>query len=362
LLSRRRFVDVTVGDPGTEDRVACWQEQCPELTAAGAADLSARFRLSPCEITAAAASARAAAAVTPSDDPIGLLSRGAAGVSAAASSELVTVTTPRRGPNDLVLPPALLQQVLEIASFTRALPTVVEEWGFGRLASGDAAIKALFIGDPGTGKTLAAEVIASLLGVQLLKVDLSRAVSKWVGETSKNLERIFREAEASSAVLFFDEADALFGRRGEVHHGTDRYANTEVSHLLQRFEQHAGLVILASNLRENIDPAFTRRFNVVVPFPRPPVADRTRLWSLAFPPKAPIGDDLDIAFLARLDLTGAGIVGAARLAAFLAADEGATHISMAHVVRGVTRQFRAEGRVIGVPELGRYAGLVGAET
>jgi hypothetical protein len=358
LLRHRCFVDVTVSDGGSDSRIARWRSECAELSPTVAADLSARFRLLPSEIAAAAASARASAVVTPPDDPLALLSRSAAGVSAVAGSDLVSVSSPRRGPDDLILPDGLHRQVLEIAAFTRALPRVVEDWGFGRMTPGDAALKALFVGDPGTGKTLAAEVIASVLGVQLLKVDLSRAVSKWVGETSKNLELIFREAEASSAVLFFDEADALFGKRGEVRHGTDRYANTEVSHLLQRFEQHIGLVILASNLRENIDPAFTRRFDVVVPFPRPSVTDRTRLWQLAFPPQAPIGDELDIPFLAKLDLTGAGIAGAGRMAAFLAADDGAERISMTHVVRGLTRQFRAEGRVIGAPELGRYATLV----
>ena len=154
------------------------------------------------------------------------------------SAHFAMVVKPKRGPEDLILPPSLHRQVLEVAQFFRAWPHVAEGWGFGRLMTGDGGVKALFTGDSGTGKTLAAEVIAGLLHMPLLKVDLARVVSKWVGETEKHLEAAFREAEASHAVLFFDEADALFGKRGEVQHGTDRYANLEVSYLLQRLEEH----------------------------------------------------------------------------------------------------------------------------
>jgi SpoVK/Ycf46/Vps4 family AAA+-type ATPase len=139
----------------------------------------------------------------------------------------------------------------------------------------------LFTGEPGTGKTLAAEVIAGPSGVRLVTVDLSRVVSKWVGETAKHLDAVFRLANGSSAILFFDEVDALFGKRGEVKHGSDRYANTEVGRFLQRFEAHDGLVILAGNLRDQIDPAFTQRFHTVVHFPRPEEPERRRLWQLA---------------------------------------------------------------------------------
>jgi SpoVK/Ycf46/Vps4 family AAA+-type ATPase len=198
---------------------------------------------------------------------------------------------------------------------------------------------------------LAAEVVASELGVPFLKVNLAETVSKWVGETEKNLELVFREASASNALLFFDEADALFGRRGEVRHGVDRFANMEVSYLLQRLEEHSGLVILASNLTDNIDPAFTRRFQVVIHFPRPVEADRRRLWRMAFPQDAPLEKSVDIAALARLDLTGAGIVSAARTAAFLAAQDK-SRITMQHVVQGVARQFRREARVLTLSELG----------
>ena len=243
--------------------------------------------------------------------------------------------------------------------FARALPKLEDRWGRQRPGVSQRGLKALFTGDPGTGKTLAAEVIASLLGVQLVKVDLSRVVSRWVGETAKHLDAVFRLADGSSAVLFFDEADALFGKRGEVRHGTDRYANTEVSHLLQRFEEHQGLVILASNLRDQIDPAFTRRFHMVVHFPRPEEPERKRLWELALPYPDYVRDDVNLAALAALDLTGAGIVGSARTAALLAVAEGAAQVSMTHLAHGVSRQFRSEGRLAPPAELAALADLAG---
>jgi SpoVK/Ycf46/Vps4 family AAA+-type ATPase len=235
---------------------------------------------------------------------------------------------------------------------------VAEGWGFGRLASGGGGLKAFFTGDPGTGKTLAAEVVAALLGMPLLKLNSAQILSKWVGETEKNLDEAFAEAETSHAVLFVDEADALCGRRGEVRHGTDRYANTEVSHLLQRLEDHDGLVILASNLKDNIDPAFVRRFQVILHFPRPSEEDRLRLWRLAFPAEAPLRPDVDLGALARLDMTGAGIVGAARTSALMAADLGLEAIGMAQVVKGVARQYRRDGRVLAPREFGPYAAFL----
>jgi SpoVK/Ycf46/Vps4 family AAA+-type ATPase len=220
-------------------------------------------------------------------------------------------------------------------------------------------VKALFTGEPGTGKTLSAEVLAGMLGLELLKVDLSQIVSKWVGETEKNLESAFRQAEESQAVLFFDEADSLFGKRGEVKHGTDRYANLEVGYLLQRLESSSALVILASNLRENIDAAFTRRFHFVVNFPRPGPAERSQLWRLAFPPESPLASDVDVDALSRLDMTGAGIASAARSAALIAADSAGAHISMRDVVAGIARQYQREARLLRAAELGPYASLLG---
>ncbi len=250
----------------------------------------------------------------------------------------------------------------EIASAFRAWPRVAERWGFAR-RSAYGGVKALFTGESGTGKTLSAEIVTGMLGLELLKVDLAQVISKWVGETEKNLEAAFRQAEESHAVLLFDEADAVFGKRGEVKQGTDRYANLEVGYLLQRLETSDGLVILTSNLKENIDPAFTRRFHFVVHFPRPAVPERRRLWSLAFPPEAPLAPDVDLDALARLDMTGAGIAAAARTAALRAADGDTgdgdgTVIAMRDVVRGVARQFQREARLLRPSELAEYAGML----
>jgi SpoVK/Ycf46/Vps4 family AAA+-type ATPase len=258
----------------------------------------------------------------------------------------VILIEPARNLTDLVVPEDLHHQIAEIAALYAHAPMVDSIWGFGRLTGSSGALKALFTGDPGTGKTMAAEVIAGAAGVALMKVDLSQVVSKWVGETEKNLEAVFDHAEQSRAALFFDEADALFGRRGEVRHGTDRYANLEVSYLLQRLETFSGgLVILASNLRDEIDPAFTRRFQIALNFPRPGLDERLRLWQLAFA-RAPLDPGVDLAAAAALDLTGGAIMTAARMAALLAAGDGSGRIVRAHLVAATERQFRKEARLM----------------
>jgi SpoVK/Ycf46/Vps4 family AAA+-type ATPase len=182
-------------------------------------------------------------------------------------------------------------------------------------------------------------------------------VSKWVGETERNLDAAFAEAEDSASVLMFDEADSLFAKRGEIRHGTDRYSNLEVGFLLQRLEQSSGLVILATNLRENLDDAFTRRFNAILHFPRPGLDERRRIWARALPPE--LTPDVDLDTLSRLDLTGAGIVAIAQTAALLAAEEGTDMIEMRHAVRATTRQFRREGRVLAPSQLAQHASLLG---
>ncbi len=361
LLCDRAYAEIDLPAPSYAERQAMWTEAIPEADRAWLADVSARFRMSRREMDAVSRVAelqerlRGNGALPAID---ATLDEACAIVARKEGGRFAQVVTPRRGPEDLILPPALHRQVMEIAHFTRAMPRVAERWGFGRLASGGAGLKVLFTGPPGTGKTLAAEVIAGTLRMPLLKVSIGQTLSKWIGETEKNLDEVFREGESSHAVLFFDEADALFGKRGEVRHGVDRYANTEISHLLQRVEDHEGLVILASNLKQNIDSAFQRRFHIVIQFPRPPEAERRRLWRIAFPAEAPLGDDVNLEGLVRLDMTGAGIVGAARTAAMLAASEGESHVTMGHVVHGIARQYQRESRVLTPAELGRYAQLL----
>ncbi|MGW3286120.1 ATP-binding protein [Streptomyces sp. NPDC001002] len=360
LLAARAYAELTVPAPGLGDRRAMWSAALPDLDGPLLEDLAARYRMSGGELRAVAAVAGAGARLAGNGRP--------EPVSDHVEPAIVTVTrgrsgsgvqsiVPRRTVEDLVLPDAQLNQILEIASAFRAWPRIAETWGFAhRTAHG--GVKALFTGEPGTGKTMSAEIVTGMLGLELLKVDLAQVVSKWVGETEKNMEAAFRQAEESHAVLLFDEADSLFGKRGEVKHGTDRYANLEVGYLLQRLEASEGLVILTSNLKDNIDPAFTRRFHFVVHFPRPAAPERRRLWRLAFPPQAPLAPDMDLEILARLDMTGAGITAAARTAALAAADADSTTIGMRHVVRGVARQFQREARLLRPAELGPHAHLL----
>lgn len=358
LLAARTYAELTVPTPSFPERRAMWSSAFPVLAQDVLEDLAARYRMSGGELRAVAAVADADARLSGNGHPItDHVEPAIATVTRGRNSGAVQSITPRRGLADLVLPEAQMSQIVEIASAARAWPRIAEAWGFARRAA-TGGVKALFTGEPGTGKTMSAEVVTGVLGLELLKVDLAQVVSKWVGETEKNMETVFQQAEDSQAVLLFDEADALFGKRGEVKQGTDRYANLEVGYLLQRLEASNGLVILTSNLKENIDPAFTRRFHFVVHFPRPGVVERRRLWQLAFPPEAPLAPDVDVDALCRLDMTGAGITSAARTAALAAADTNSPAIAMRHVVRGVSRQFQREARLFRPSELGRYAELL----
>jgi hypothetical protein len=265
---------------------------------------------------------------------------------------------PQRGWDDLILPPDQSEHLHELAARYRQRDTVYEQWGFRALPS--AGVVALFAGPSGTGKTLAAEVIAGDLGLDLYKVDLSSVVSKYIGETEKNLERVFTAAAAGNLVLFFDEADALFGKRSEVADAHDRYANIEVAYLLQRLESYDGLVVLATNLRRNIDQAFLRRISVAVDFPMPDEPQRREIWRRSFPASAPTLD-LDLEFLARqFKIPGGAIRNAALAAAFLAAEAGGA-ITMERVVVGLTREFQKLGRLRTEAEFERYFDIVRRE-
>ncbi|RBQ14985.1 ATP-binding protein [Spongiactinospora rosea] len=359
LLAARAYAELTIPAPGFPERVAMWSAAFPALAWPALEDLAARYRLSGGELRAVAAVADVGARLSGNGRPArpaDHVEPAIATVTRGRTSSAVQSIVPDRDIGDLVLPDPQLHQIAEIVSAFRAWPKIAESWGFAGRSTG--GIKALFTGEPGTGKTMSAEVITGMLGLELLKVNLAQLVSKWVGETEKNLEIVFQQAEDSHAVLLFDEADALFGKRGEVKQGTDRYANLEVGYLLQRLEASDGLIILTSNLKENIDPAFTRRFQFVVHFPRPGVPERRSLWRQAFPAKAPLAEDVDLDALCRLDMTGAGITAAARAAALAAADDESGAIGMRHVVKGISRQFQREARLFRPSELGPYAELL----
>jgi SpoVK/Ycf46/Vps4 family AAA+-type ATPase len=205
---------------------------------------------------------------------------------------------------------------------------------------------------------MAAEIIATDLGLELYKVDLSTLVSKYIGETEKNLDRIFIAAQEANAILFFDEADAIFGKRSEVKDAHDRYANIEVGYLLQKMEEYDGVVILATNLRKNIDDAFIRRMHMSIDFPFPEEPDRFRIWEKVFPPAAPVGDDVDLRFLAKqFKVTGGNIRNIALLSAFLAAESG-TDIRMSHVIRALKREYQKLGKLVTESDFGMYLSLI----
>lgn len=232
---------------------------------------------------------------------------------------------------DLVLPDAQMKTLRLIAGQLRHRITVHGDWGFGAAGQRGLGLSALFFGDSGTGKTLACEVLANEIDLDLYRIDLSAVVSKYIGETEKNLGRVFDAAEDCGAILLFDEADALFGKRSEVKDSHDRYANIEVSYLLQRMETYGGLVVLTTNQRSALDPAFLRRLRFVVQFPFPDAEQRERIWARVFPPSMPRGE-LDVARLARLPMAGGNIRNIALNAAFFAADEAAP-VRMAHLAQ-----------------------------
>lgn len=239
--------------------------------------------------------------------------------------------------DDLVLPEPQRQMLRSLTMHVRSRSTVYERWGFAEKSSRGLGVSALFWGLSGAGKTMAAEAIAGELQLDLFRIDLSAAVSKYIGETEKNLRKIFDAAEASGAILLFDEADALFGKRSEVKDSHDRYANLEVSYLLQKMEAYRGLAILTTNIKGALDQAFLRRLRFVVQFPFPTAADRAEIWRRVFPERTPLGN-LNFEKLSRLGITGGNISNIALDAAFRAADEG-SHVEMKHLLAAARAEY-----------------------
>jgi SpoVK/Ycf46/Vps4 family AAA+-type ATPase len=257
---------------------------------------------------------------------------------------------PRYTWSDLVLPSDQMAQIRSICQQVKYQHIVYGQWGFGRKLSLGKGLNALFSGPPGTGKTMTAEVIANELGLDLYKIDLSQVVSKYIGETEKSLNRIFTSAEQTNAILFFDEADALFGKRSEVKDAHDRYANIEIAYLLQKMEEYEGITILTTNLVQNLDEAFTRRIRFIIEFPFPDVENRLEIWRHAFPKETPVSSDVNFAAIAQqFKLAGGNIRNIALSAAFLAAEAGQS-VNMAHLLQATRREFQKMGRLINEEE------------
>jgi ATPase family associated with various cellular activities (AAA) len=360
-LGRVRSFEIVFPDLDIDQRRALWQSA---LTSAGIGDnqiaplsdeLAPKFRMTAGEIAltvSKAANSRLLSA--PGQSWRSDLHRCASQVCAPRLGELAREVKALYTWEQLVLPAPKTELVRDIVRHVEHRRKVMEDWGFGKRLNRGKGLNVLFAGVPGTGKTMAAEVISNALGMSLYRIDLAGVVSKYIGETEKNLSRIFKEAEHSDAILFFDEADALCGKRSEVRDAHDRYANIEINYLLQLIEGHEGITILATNLRQHLDEAFIRRIHVIVEFPLPAREERIRIWRQNLPAQITAGV-IDFPFLAQsFELSGGNISNIALSAAFLAADEGSA-ISMQHVVQATQRELEKAGKRTIAEEFGRYA-------
>lgn len=331
------------------DRQRMWAAALPALEA-DAGLLAARYPVEPFEALAVAGDL---AHLEAGEGRGAGLADVAASMRARSSAVLgggVKRIRPRAGWDHLVLPEDRLEQLREAVDRLLHQGRVLDDWGFLSGRRGARGVRMLFTGPPGTGKTLSAEVLAGALQVDLLAVDLSRVVSKWIGETEKNLAEVFETAERARAVLLFDEADALFGKRTEVSDAHDRYANLETAYLLSRLERFEGLAVLSTNLRQNIDPAFLRRLEFVISFEEPGRDERVLLWRRHLPQGAPLAPDVDLGELAALyPMVGGLIRNAAVAAAFLAAADGGV-LDRTHFVRAIRREHEKAGKAFpGLP-------------
>jgi hypothetical protein len=315
--------------------------------------LTAGFRLDPLQVERAAVAARRRAAAEARQIDADDLRAGARAQNAGGLERLARRIEARARWEGLVLPPETIGPLHELTSRARHRERV-REWGMGGGSSRGTGVTALFAGDSGTGKTLSAEIVAADLGLDLYVIDLATVVDKYIGETEKNLDRIFNEADRVNGVLLFDEADAIFGKRSEVKDARDRYANVEVAYLLQRMERFDGLAVLTTNLRANLDEAFLRRLDVIVDFALPEEADRLRLWDLHLPPAVPRADDVDLGFLASaFKLSGGNIRNVCVAAAFYAITDDRP-VTMLDLVRGTEREYQKLGRMMHVEEFGDW--------
>jgi winged helix domain-containing protein/ATPase family protein associated with various cellular activities (AAA) len=363
------WLQVALRRPDDGELVACWDAALAgygvSLPGADVDSLAGRFRFTPGQMRSVLRDALAERHLAAGGG--GVIDAPAIAHACRRASEmaldgLAQRIEPRYQWADLVLPVNESSQLREMCAMMRHRALVYGAWGLGAKHARGKGLAALFFGPSGTGKTMAAEVIANDLELDLYRIDLSAVVSKYIGETEKNLAKVFREAERGSAVLLFDEADALFGKRSEVKDAHDRYANIEISYLLQRMEEYEGIVVLASNLKKNMDDAFLRRLQFTIEFSFPTVAQRRDIWAALLPASPPRGADVDFQFLAeRLPITGGNIRNVVMRAAFLAAADGGV-IRMQHLMRSAKREYDKIGRLGGESDFGPYWTIVEQRT
>ncbi len=365
ILHVKPFFDIKLSIPSYAERVELWEREWNgHLSIAddvNLSDLAGKFKLSGGQIRDVVAMARNLAQWRDSENSVVTaqdLYTACRKQFRGTLSALARKIQPKYGWDDIILPRDQMEQMREICSYVKFYHTVYDDWGFERKLSTGKGLNALFAGPSGTGKTMAAEIVCNELAIDLYKIDLSAIVSKYIGETEKNLDRIFREGQTSNAILFFDEADALFGKRSEVRDSHDRYANIEMAYLLQKMDEYEGIVILATNLRKNMDEAFARRMHFTVEFPFPEEADRYRIWQHVFPKEAPITTGIDLPFMARqFRVTGGNIKNIALSAAFLAAQDGG-EIKMENIIWATKREFQKLGKLCTESDFAQYFELV----
>jgi SpoVK/Ycf46/Vps4 family AAA+-type ATPase len=351
---RRKCFWYEFGVPGSSQRLAIWKEHINGSVAMSEREmrfLASQFQLSTSQIKSAVQTAETGALQNGQELSTHDIFLAARQFTHSDLDRLAVKVESRYEWDDVVLPEEELAMLHELVDTISQRGKVLEEWGLGKKLVSSSGVSALFAGPPGTGKTLCAQIIANALKLELYKIDLSTIVSKYIGETEKNLERIFTQAQNSGAVLFFDEADAIFGKRSEVKDAHDRYANIEVGYLLQKMESYDGVVILATNLRSNMDEAFIRRLQFVVDFPFPEEEQRIEIWKVLFPPTLPRSADLRFEALGkRFRLSGGNIRNVIVSAAFLAASENMP-VSNHHLIHAIRRELRKMGRLVNEVDL-----------
>jgi hypothetical protein len=354
-IPRRRVLNLDIGCPTAAEQRRAWRAALGAAQDADVDGLDAvvgQFSLSLTAIRSAAAEVLARRSAGKEADVGRIAWDVCRRLSRARLEDLAERIESTAGWDDLVLPGPPGDAVRRIGLHVRHRGTVYDDWGFAGASPRGLGISALFAGPSGTGKTMAAEVLANELRLDLYRIDLAGVVSKYIGETEKNLRRVFDAAEDGGAVLLFDEADALFGKRSEVKDSHDRYANIEVSYLLQRMEAYRGLAILTTNLKSALDPAFLRRIRFVVQFPFPEAGQRAEIWRRIFPPSTPT-EGLDMAKLARLNVAGGNIRNIAMNAAFLAADAGGP-VQMCHLLQAAKEEYGKLERPMTEAEIGGW--------
>jgi hypothetical protein len=338
-LRHRPSISFEVAKPTSEEQQALWKN----------AGVNGQVETLATQFDLSAASIRAAAAQSKSPEELWTACLGQARPRLDNLAQRIDV---RATWNDIVLPEPQVAMLREIATHVRQRAKVYQVWGFAEKCARGLGISALFSGVSGTGKTMGAEVLANELCLDLYRIDLSQVVSKYIGETEKNLRRVFEAAEEGGAILLFDEADALFGKRAEVKDSLDRYANIEVSYLLQRMEAYRGLAILTTNMKDALDPAFLRRIRFVVQFPFPDITERLEIWRRMFPAQTPV-DGLDMTKLAKLHVSGGNIRNIALNAAFLAADANEP-VRMSHLLHAARTEYRKIEKPLTDAEIGSW--------